>query len=131
MSELTLLGQKVSRPVKKLEGFPAPPLVEQVCLQTDELTSVCPITGQPDFYQLTISYRPRELCLESKSLKLYLWTFRERGAFCEALAEEIAEDICQAISPKWVEVTLASTPRGGITIRATAARYRRSRGCGE
>ena len=85
---------------------------------TDELTSICPITGQPDFGDLTIEYEPNKLCLESKSLKLYLWTFREEGHFCEALASEIAQKIFDTLKPKWVRVTNEQSKRGGIETTA-------------
>ena len=84
--------------------------------------AVCPITGQPDLYVATIEYWPEELCLESKSLKLYLSGFRNEGAFCEALAVKIRDDVAKALdlpSDK-VRVTLKQKARGGITITATS-----------
>ena len=90
-------------------------------MTSDELTAVCPITGQPDFYVARIEYRPGPLCLESKSLKLYLAQFREQGAFCEALAVTIRDDVAAALELEHeaVEVTLTQKPRGGITIAAS------------
>ena len=67
-------------------------------LESDELVAVCPITGQPDMYVATIEYEPDRLCLESKSLKLYLASFRNEGVFCEALAVRIRDDVAQALS---------------------------------
>ena len=103
--ELSVLKSTINKPIDKLETFPAPKNVTNVKFFTDELTSICPITGQPDFGDLTIEYEPNKLCLESKSLKLYLWTFREEGHFCEALASEIAQKIFDTLKPKWVRVT--------------------------
>ena len=89
-----------------------------VRLTAPEFTSICPVTGQPDFGKLTIEYEPNSLCLESKSLKLYLWTFREEGHFCEALASEIAEKIFKTLQPKWVKVINEQSKRGGIETTA-------------
>jgi len=91
-------------------------------MASDELTAICPVTGQPDLYQATIEYRPGELCIESKSLKLYLSRFRNEGHFCEALAVKIRDDIADAVRlpHERVRVTLVQKARGGITITATA-----------
>jgi 7-cyano-7-deazaguanine reductase len=89
-------------------------------MTSDELTAVCPVTGQPDLYVVTIEFWPDKLCLESKSLKLYLSTFRNEGAFCEALAVRILDDVAGALElpPDKVQVTLEQKARGGITITA-------------
>ena len=91
-------------------------------MTSDELTAMCPVTGQPDYYTATIDYAPEALCLESKSLKLYLARFRNEGAFCEALAVKIRDDVSAAleISPDRTTVTLTQKARGGITIVAVA-----------
>jgi 7-cyano-7-deazaguanine reductase len=91
-------------------------------MTSDELTAVCPITGQPDLYVATIEYRPEALCLESKSLKLYLASYRNEGAFCEALAVRIRDDVAEALGleASAVTVTLRQKARGGITITAVA-----------
>jgi 7-cyano-7-deazaguanine reductase len=88
-----------------------------------------PITSQPDLYTATIEYRPRALCLESKSLKLYLARYRNEGAFCEALAVRIRDDVPAVLElePQDVRITLRQKARGGITIAATA-RARRPTG---
>jgi len=103
-----------------LETF-ANPGVAVVEMESDELTAVCPVTGQPDFYVATIEYEPATLCLESKSLKLYLNRFRGEGQFCEALAVRIRDDVAAALElpPDRVSVTLVQKPRGGITITAS------------
>ena len=89
--ELTVLGQTVRHPIEHVEVFPAPANVTIVKFTTDELASMCPVTQQPDISTLVIEYVPQEFCIESKSLKLYLWGFRDRAVFAEALAAEIAE----------------------------------------
>ena len=118
--EFVALGHAGSDAYAGLETFPNPG-VEQVELVSDELTAVCPITGQPDFYVATIQYRPDALCLESKSLKIYLSRFRDQGAFCEALAVRIRDEIAAAleVEPADVHVTLRQKARGGITITAS------------
>lgn len=121
MDNLTILGNKVNQPTNQLETFPAPFGISAVTFHTDEFTSLCPVTGQPDFCSVTIQYEPDKLCLESKSLKLYLWTFRERGAFTEALACEITADISRAVNPKSITVTIEQRPRGGIGLRAACS----------
>ncbi|MHB1254234.1 MAG: preQ(1) synthase [Candidatus Humimicrobiaceae bacterium] len=120
MEEFTILGKKVSKPMKKLEAFNAPEDVKTVILTSDEVTSLCPITGQPDWYTIEIEYQPNKLCLESKSLKLYFWTFREEGHFCEQLSNIILKDVQKAINPKTLKVTVEMRPRGGIKIRSIA-----------
>ena len=120
-TDFVALGQPGSEAYAGLEAFPNPG-VSQVVMRSDELTAVCPVTGQPDLYVATLTYRPRELCLESKSLKLYLSTFRNEGAFCEALAVRIRDDVAKALEleNEDVQVTLEQKSRGGITITASA-----------
>ena len=120
-SEFVALGHAGSERYAGLETF-ANPGVSHVELSSDELTAVCPVTGQPDLYLATIEYRPGPLCLESKSLKLYLSRFRNEGHFCEALAVKIRDDVAEALelSTEKVSVTLEQKSRGGITITATA-----------
>jgi 7-cyano-7-deazaguanine reductase len=115
------LGNKVSAPRRRLEVFPAPPHVKKVVLESDEVTSLCPVTGQPDWETVRIEFEPDALCIESKSLKLYLWSFREEGAFCEELAARIAMDVYEACKPHQATVTITQKPRGGISITATAS----------
>jgi 7-cyano-7-deazaguanine reductase len=117
---LTILGAEVRHPVEHVETFPAPAGCATVRFLTDELSSVCPITGQPDLSALEIVYEPIDACVESKSLKLYLWSFRNRPVFAEALAVEIANEIYRATAPRSVRVVVRQQPRGGITVEATA-----------
>ena len=84
---------------------------------TNELTATCPITGQPDFYELKLSYRPKESLIESKSLKLYLWGFREKGIFAEDLAATLLKDLVAACDPVEMKVDLIQQVRGGLQIR--------------
>ena len=90
---LTILGQTVRHAVEHVEVFPAPAHVTNVRFTSDELASVCPVTQQPDLSHVVIEYSPAQWCIESKSLKLYLWKFRDRPVFCEALAAEIADEV--------------------------------------
>jgi 7-cyano-7-deazaguanine reductase len=102
-----------------LEAFPLPMTVTIVEMRSDEFTAVCPITGQPDYYKVEIAFTG-DRGIESKSLKLYLQQFRDRGAFCESLCAEIAADVFKAITPLQVRVDLMQKARGGIEIHATA-----------
>jgi 7-cyano-7-deazaguanine reductase len=117
---LTVLGREQREPLDHVECFDAPPDVAVVRFSTEELSSRCPVTGQPDLSSVHIEYEPDRLCVESKSLKLYLWSFRNRAVFAEALAAEIAGEIHRTARPHRVRVTLAQRPRGGITIEAVA-----------
>jgi len=119
--EFVALGHAGSEHYAGLETFPNPG-VALVELTSDELVAMCPVTNQPDMYVATIEYEPDKLCLESKSLKLYLASFRNEGAFCEALAVRIRDDVAEALelAADKVTVRLTQKPRGGISIVATA-----------
>jgi 7-cyano-7-deazaguanine reductase len=121
LANLTLLGKAVQPgtvPERKLETFPNhnPERRYTVSLVTDEFTCVCPATGQPDFATITIKYIPDQRIVESKSLKLYLWSFRNEGVFQEHLINTICDDLIAALDPHWVEVTGAFKARGGIVL---------------
>jgi 7-cyano-7-deazaguanine reductase len=118
-TDFVALGHAGSEHFAGLESFPNPG-VSHVELTSDELAAVCPVTGQPDLYVATIEYSPGPLCLESKSLKLYLNGFRNEGAFCEALAVRIRDDVAAALELPAVKVrvTLRQKARGGISITA-------------
>ena len=118
--EFTKLGKPDNQPSKELDTFPAPENVTLVSFTTDELTSFCPVTVQPDFNTVTIDYVPDKVCVESKSLKLYLWTFRDEQIFGEGLANTIANDLNEALSPKSIKVTLVQSIRGGLQMTAVA-----------
>lgn len=118
-TEFVALGHADSDHYAGLETF-ANPGVSHVEMTSDELTAICPVTGQPDLYVATIEFWPQALCLESKSLKLYLSGYRNEGHFCEALAIKLRDDVAEVLglpSDK-VRVTLKQKARGGITITA-------------
>lgn len=121
LSGLTLLG-KTTQPVKKLETFPNhhPDRNYTVTLQTEEFTCVCPMTGQPDYAKLKIQYIPDKKIVESKSLKLYLWSFRNEGVFHEHLTNMILDDLVAALNPRWCKVSAEFAARGGIGITVDA-----------
>lgn len=120
-TEFVALGHAGSEHYAGLETFENPG-VTRVEMTSDELTAVCPITGQPDMYVVTIEYAPAARCLESKSLKLYLARYRNEGAFCETLAVRIRDDVAEALAldASDVSVTLRQKARGGITVTAAA-----------
>ena len=91
-----------------------------ITIRVPEFTSVCPKTGQPDFGCVTIEYCPDELCIELKSLKFYMQSYRNKGIFYESATNEILDDLCAACRPRWMVVTAEFTPRGGITTRVRA-----------
>jgi 7-cyano-7-deazaguanine reductase len=114
------LGHPVTTPSRTLETFPAPKHVTRVTFTSDELTTFCPVTHQPDFNTIKIEYQPAQKCVESKSLKLYLWSYRDECAFCEALAAQIAQDLFAVTEAHWCRVTITQNVRGGIVTEAVA-----------
>jgi 7-cyano-7-deazaguanine reductase len=119
---LTLLGREVRQPVRKLETFPNqhPGRRYTVTLVCPEFTCICPITGQPDFATITIRYIPDRRILESKSLKLYLWSYRQEGTFHEHVTNQILDDLVEALDPTYCHVSGAFNVRGGISITVDA-----------
>jgi len=91
-------------------------------MQIPEFTCLCPRTGQPDFATLELEYVPDRLCVELKSLKLYIWSFRERGAFHEAVTNEIAAHLHEAVRPRFLRLTARFNVRGGICTSVVAER---------
>lgn len=120
-TETRYLGKDVREPIDDLDTFPAPEGLGTVVMTSDEVTSLCPVTGQPDYYQVEICYKPNALCIESKSLKLYLWHFRQQALYCEKLAVEIRDKVVAVCQPHSCTVTLVQQPRGGITIQAVSS----------
>jgi 7-cyano-7-deazaguanine reductase len=122
LSDLTLLGQKTTQPSKNLETFPNrhPDRDYTITLATDEFTCVCPATGQPDFAKITIRYIPDQRIVESKSLKLYLWSYRNEGVFHEHVTNVILDDLAAALDPRWCQVVAEFSVRGGIAITVQA-----------
>jgi 7-cyano-7-deazaguanine reductase len=119
--ESRVLGREVRGPIgaEQLDAVPwdHADADATVAFTTNELTATCPITGQPDFYELRFNYRPKESLIESKSLKLYLWGFRDRGIFAEDLAATLLEDLVAACDPAEMTVDLTQQVRGGLQIR--------------
>ncbi len=126
LKDLTLLGREVRKPVRKLETFPNqhPGRPYTVTLESNEFTCLCPATGQPDFATITIRYVPDRRIVESKSLKLYLWSFRDEGHFHEHVTNLILDDLVAALDPVRCEVIGRFNVRGGIAI-IVEARYER------
>ena len=113
-----------------LDTFPNPHQDRpyEVRFMTEEVTSLCPVTGQPDFYRVTITYIPAQRCIESKSLKLYLFSLRNTGIFAEDMANRILEDLVRACSPIWIQVICKMRPRGGISLSVRAEEGQRPEG---
>jgi 7-cyano-7-deazaguanine reductase len=91
----------------------------RITFECPEFTCLCPMTGQPDFATILIEYVPDQLCVELKSLKLYLWSYRDEGAFHEAVTNRIFDDLVAAIAPRQVTVTGKFSVRGGISTTVT------------
>ncbi len=126
LGELSLLGRK-AEPSRNLETFPNhhPNRNYVVTLRSSEFTCLCPATGQPDFAEITIQYVPDKKIVESKSLKLYLWSFRNEGVFNEHLANVILDDLVAALHPRWCMVRADFAVRGGISISVEAEHGKR------
>lgn len=109
-------------PTKTIETFPNPHPQNTYTIRfhTDEFTTLCPLTGQPDFAQITVEYSPDARCMESKSLKQYLWSFRDEGNFHEDVTNLILNDMVRSCDPKWIVVTGHFNIRGGIDFVITA-----------
>jgi len=125
--QLTLLGRSEARipasPAEaRLETFPnpAPRRNYWIHFETDDFTSVCPVTGQPDFARIDIDYIPNRLCVESKSLKFYLASYRNERAFNEAVTNHILDDFVKACAPREAIVTAQFSARGGIALTVRA-----------
>ena len=111
-----------TRPTTRLETFPNPNPERdyEIAFDCPEFTCLCPMTGQPDFATIRIRYTPDRRCVELKSLKLYLWSYRDRGAFHEAVTNRILDDLVRALSPRRMEVEGDFFVRGGIHTRVVA-----------
>jgi len=115
-----------SAPRSDLETFanPAPDRDYTIRMSIPEFTCLCPRTGQPDFATLELEYVPDQLCVELKSLKLYVWSFRDRGAFHEAVTNEIVATLAAALAPRFLRLTARFNVRGGITTHVIAEHRR-------
>ena len=125
MTREPVLGRPAPLPASPEEAVldtvpnPHPGLTYLVRFTCPEFTALCPITGQPDFATILIDYVPGELCVELKSLKLYLWSYRNEGAFHEAVTNQICDDVVAAIQPRSITVTGKFWVRGGIATTVT------------
>lgn len=122
MKKRLYLGRRIDRAVTKFDriGWHGRPVV--VTLNCSEFTSHCPVTGQPDFAGLVIEYQPMNHLVETKSVKLYLWQYRDRAGFNEELTRRICDDFYEQIRPAWVKVTSRFNARGGISVQTVAER---------
>ena len=111
-----------SRPSKKLETFANPQAARdyRIHMEIPEFTCLCPQTGQPDFATLYLDYVPDRKCVELKSLKLYVWSFRDKGAFHEAVTNRMLADLVRATRPRFMRLTARFNVRGGITTTVVA-----------
>ena len=111
-----------TQPTKELETFDNPQIGRDYTIRIDvpEFTCLCPKTGQPDFGTLNIEYVPQDRCIELKSLKLYVWSFREEGAFHEAVTNRILDDLVKACAPRFMRLTAEFNVRGGIYTSVVA-----------
>ncbi len=111
-----------STPSKSLETFenPQPDRDYTIRIDTPEFTCLCPLTGQPDFATIQLEYIPDQSCLELKSLKLYFWSYRNQGAFHEAVTNQILSDLVTAISPRFMRVSADFNVRGGVYTQVIA-----------
>jgi 7-cyano-7-deazaguanine reductase len=116
-----------SKPSDDLETFVNPAERDYtIRMQLPEFTCLCPKTGQPDFATLDLEYVPDRLCIELKSLKLYIWSFRDRGAFHEAVTNEIADRLIRALDPRFLRLTARFNVRGGIHTSVVVERRQAS-----
>lgn len=116
-----------TKPSKKIKTFANPNPGREYVIEMDcpEFTCHCPVTGQPDFAHIEIKYVPNRFCVELKSLKLYLWSYRNEGSFHEAVTNKILDDLVAAVKPTWMEVKGIFNIRGGISTTVTAQHGRR------
>ena len=108
------------KPELELFENPRPERDYNITVRCPEFTSVCPRTGQPDFGEIIIEYCPNKVCIELKSLKFYMQSYRNKGIFYEALTNEILDDLSKACKPRRMKVTASFAPRGGITTEVIA-----------
>ena len=99
---------------------PKPERPYEIEIRTPEFTCICPVTGQPDFAEITLRYIPDQVCVELKSFKLYMWSFRDEGAFHEAVTNKICDDLVELLSPRFLEVVGVFNVRGGVYTTVTA-----------
>ncbi|GAC1394867.1 MAG: preQ(1) synthase [Thermoanaerobaculia bacterium] len=119
-----------TKPSSRLETFPNPNPERdyEISFEAPEFTCLCPMTGQPDFATIRIRYVPDQRCVELKSLKLYLWSFRDEGTFHEAVTNRIADDIIAAVDPRFLEVAGDFYVRGGIKTNVKVTHNKQAAG---
>ena len=110
----------IEKPKLELFDNPRPQRDYTITIRCPEFMSVCPKTGQPDFGEITIEYCPSKSCIELKSLKYYMQSYRNKGIFYEAVTNKILDDLSNCCKPRWMKVTSRFTPRGGITTEVAA-----------
>ena len=122
-----MLPKSSTQPSKQLDVFPnpAPQRDFHIHIQMPEFTCLCPLSGQPDFATLTLDYVPDKKCVELKSLKLYVWSYRNEGAFHEKVSNQILDDIVKAIAPRFARLTAKWYVRGGIFTNVVAEHRKR------
>lgn len=125
LRDLSILGSP-TQPGKHLEAFPnrTPGRFYLVTLETSEFTCLCPKTGQPDFATIRVQYVPDQKVVESKSFKLYLWSYRNEGAFHEHVVNQILDDLVKILDPHWMRATGVFNIRGGIGITVESEHIR-------
>lgn len=134
-NDISMLGRHTafftSPDEAKLEAFPnrTPGRPYVVRLETDEFSSLCPVTGQPDSCRMSITYSPADKCVETKSLKYYLASFRNYPAFNEQVVNRILDDLVAAVQPAWMKVEGRFGARGGIRLTCTAEHHPENRPC--
>ncbi len=122
MTEHSLGAKPTAQPSKTLETFENPNTKRDfhIHMEIPEFTCLCPKTGQPDFAIIYLDYIPDQLCVELKSLKLYMWSFRDEGCFHEAVTNSILDDLVEATQPKFMRVTAKFYVRGGVFTNVIA-----------
>ena len=122
MNQNSLGGKPTAQPTKTLETFENPNTERDIHIhmQIPEFTCLCPKTGQPDFATLNLDYIPDKTCVELKSLKLYIWSFRDEGCFHEAVTNSILDDLVKATEPRFMRLTAKFFVRGGIFTNVVA-----------
>ncbi len=125
MKEFKYLGKPTNEPTRKLDLIEWTGGRVAVRLDCNEFSALCPVTGQPDYARLVIEYVPVRFLAETKSVKLYLWSYRDERAFNESLVDRIATDLFEQIEPLWLRVVGTFHARGGISVTASAERGNR------
>jgi 7-cyano-7-deazaguanine reductase len=121
----TLLGVSVKQPVEHIQALPLHDAhkMKTVTFNITEFTAVCPVTNQPDYYDISIEINPGDFSIESKSLKLWLWQYRDKGIFCETITQEVLDEVVSIIRPVAATVSVTQASRGGIQVCSVASYF--------